>query len=348
MCMLPFTNSNDTGKVTPETKNVFIECTGVDLDNVRVALNIIVTTLADMGGDIYSLDVVYPDQTITTPSLTPRKMRLDLTYINRRLDLRLSEKDAARLLGAMGYGYEKGTVLIPAYRADILHQVDLMEDIAIAYGYENFEEVIPRVATIGEENQFEVFKNRLANHLVGLGLLETNTHHLIDKAIQTGWMNLKADVVEILDPVSLEYNSLRLGMMPSLLHVLRENKHHEYPQRIFEMGKVFLRDKSIDETGIREVTRLCVMSTHPDADFTEARQMLDYVLHSLALPYTVEETENPSFLSGRVGRAVIEGKKNAYVGEVHPAVLRAFGLEMPVCAFELDMDELFALSQRRK
>jgi len=350
MCMLPFTNSEDTGKVTPDTKDVFVECTGVDLTNVQVALAIIVTTLADMGGEIWSLDIVYPGRTMTTPDLTPKKMKLDLAYINKRLGLQLSERDAARLLGMMGYGYEKNTVSVPAYRADILHQADLMEDMAIAYGYENFEETLPNVATIGEENPLESFKNRVADQLVGLGLLETSTYHLIDKTIQTRWMGLDMKSIrpiEILDPVSLDYNSLRHWMVPSLLHVLQGNKHHEYPQRIFDIGKVFFRDEGAGETGIREATRLCAMSANPDAGFTEARQMLDYVLHSINVPYTVEETEHPSFIPGRVGKVVAQGKEVALIGELHPIVLRAFGLEMPICAVELDLDRLFAMVRKQ-
>ncbi|MBI4150113.1 phenylalanine--tRNA ligase subunit beta [Candidatus Woesearchaeota archaeon] len=348
MCMLPFTNSNDTGKVDLHTKNVFIECSGIDLQNIQVALNIIVTTLADMGGEIYSLDIVYSNKTITTPSVHPTKIKLDLPYVNKRLGLQLTEKEAVKLLGRMGYGYANGFALVPAYRADILHQVDLIEDIAIAYGYENFEEIIPHVATIAEESPFDVFKNRIGQYLVGLGLLETNTYHLIDKEIQTTWMKLKVEAIELVDPVSQEYNSLRYWMIPSLLHVLRENKQHEYPQRIFESGTVFMHDKAVEETGIREVMRLCAMSTHPDADFTEAKQMLDYVFRALDLPYEVVETEHASFIPGRVGRVVAQGKNVAFVGELHPEVLQTFGLEMPVCAFELNVNEIFALLQEKE
>ena len=93
MCMLPYTNSHDTGKVDENTSEVFIECTGTDLENVQIALNIFVTMFADMGADIYSLDIVYKNKTITTPNLSPRKMKIDLNYVNKRLGLELKEKD---------------------------------------------------------------------------------------------------------------------------------------------------------------------------------------------------------------------------------------------------------------
>jgi phenylalanyl-tRNA synthetase beta chain len=105
--------------------------------------------------------VTYQNKTIITPDLTSRKMKLDLKYINQRLGLELSEREVVKLLEQMGYGYEKGSVLIPAYRGDILHQVDLMEDITIAHGYENFDAIIPNVATIGEEDPLEKFIEKL-------------------------------------------------------------------------------------------------------------------------------------------------------------------------------------------
>ena len=134
MCMLPYTNSEDTGKIDEKTSEVFIECTGTDLENVKIALNIFVTMLADMGGEIHSMEMVYPDRTMITPDLTPEKMKLDLRYINKWLGLNLSEEEAKELLEKMGYGCENGIVMIPAYRADILHQVDLAEDIAEEIG----------------------------------------------------------------------------------------------------------------------------------------------------------------------------------------------------------------------
>jgi len=352
MSMLPYTNSEDMGKIDETTTEVFVECTGNDLNNVMVALNILVTTLADMGGEICSIDVVYPDKTITTPNLEPKKMKIDRGTINKLLGLNLNEKELKQLLEKMNYGYEKeteqkGTVLIPAYRGDIMHPVDIVEDVAIAYGYENFEEIIPKVATVAQEDPFAVFKRRLGYLLVGLGLLETRTYNLQDEHWQTQACNLTdeklvAEILSILDPVSLEYNTLRLWMIPSLLHVLKINKHHEYPQKIFEIGRVFKKQDELENKS-KEVERLCLVSAHADANFTEIKQYLEYLMKHLDATYTVEETEHPAFVVGRVGRVVCKGKKIAYVGEIHPQVLQNFELEMPVVALELNVSELFGL-----
>ena len=340
MCMLPFTNSEDTGKVDENTKNVFIECSGVDLENVKIALNIFTTMLADMGGEIYSIDIVYPDKTITTPDLTPKKMKIDIDYVNKRLGLSLKEVEMKKLLGNMGYGYEKGSALVPAYRADILHPMDLVEDIAIAYGYENFNEEIPKVSTIGQEDKFEVFKRRVAYILTGLGLIETCSYHLINNDDQTKKMEMKLDCVKLSNPTTEEYNTLRQWMIPCLMNVFKNNKHYEYPQKIFDMGVVFKKNNKT-ETNAEEFTRIAVATSHNNAEYTEVKQVIDYLFRMLEVEYKIEDYEHESFIPGRVGRVIVNNKKIALIGEVQPKVLENFELNMPVACFELNLTELF-------
>jgi len=342
MCMLPYTNSNDTGKVELDTTEVFIECTGVDLKNVQVALNIIVTMFADMGGEIYSIEMDYSDKKINSPDFTPRKMELDLEYVNKRLGLELKEKEVHDLLKRMGYGIDGAKVLVPAYRADVMHQCDLAEDIAIAFGYENFEEEIPEVATIAQENRFEVFKGRLSAVLVGLGMMEVSNYHLIDKVVQTKKILNEMEVLEILDPVSEGYNSLRSWILPCLMQTLQINKNNEYPQKMFEIGNVFKKD--LDKEALAdEFVRLGVVMAHQNPSYTEIMQVLDYIMRMLDLKYEVVEEHLGCFLPGRCGRVVVNGVKIAYVGEMHPQVLGNFELEMPVAGFELNVTEIWNL-----
>ena len=370
MAMLPYTNSNEAGKVDTTTTNVFIEATGIDMDNIKVALNILTTTLADMGGEIYSLDIEYPDKTITTPDLSPREMKLDVGYANKYLGLELKEKEIKVLLGQMGYGHkethkelneahkkllkqhskqsdsqtkEEFIVLVPAYRADILHQVDLIEDIAIAYGYENFEEIIPNVATIAQENKFELFKNKIASLITGFGFIETTSYHLLPKNTQTTAMNFKTELVTLLDPVSEEYDTLRRWIIPCLMHALKTNKHHELPQNIFEMGAVFkpVAVSKENQTGVEEKQRLALVLCGEKSDFTKIKQILDYIMQMLALNYKTVAVEHDSFISGRAARAVVNGKKIAYLGEISPLVLKNFELEYPAAAFELNLTDLY-------
>jgi phenylalanyl-tRNA synthetase beta chain len=341
LSMPPVINSEKTGRVSDETKDVFIECSGFDFEVLSTCLNMIVTALADMGGEIYSLKLEYPDGVKVTPNLSPSKMKLDLSYVNKRLGLHLSEQEAARLLERMGYGFEAGNVLIPAYRADILHQVDLVEDIAIAYGYENFQEEIPNVATIGEEDAFEKFSRKVRELLVGMQLLEVKNFHLTTKEDLTAKMNLSIEPIPLKNALG-DHNHLRNAIMPSLMKNLAENQHHEYPQNIFEIGRIFVPWDT--ETGILEPEHLTVMLCHDKTDFTEIRQVLETLIRALGLECAVKESEHPPFIPGRAGDITIHGKKIGVIGEMHPQVITNWQLMMPVVAFELNLGRLFELA----
>ena len=341
MSMPPIINSHTVGKITETTKDVFVEATGTDLKTLKAALNIIVTTMADMGGKIYSFEMKYDKgEKFTTPDLGPTPMKFDINYVNKRLGLELKEADVKKLLERMGYGYEKGKALIPAYRADVMHPSDLAEDICIAYGYENLKEEIPKVATLAEENPFSVFKERIANILVGLGVLEVKTYHLTSKNNQTKRMNSKSEVIELANPTSQEFDVLRTWVIPSLMEVLQNNKHHEYPQNIFEIGTIFKKNPKTD-TGVGEAERLAVVLCNEKTDFTSIKQVLDYLLRMIDAKYEVRETECSSFIPGRCGRVSVNGKDAAYIGEIAPEVLANWDVNMPVAAFELNLTDLF-------
>ncbi len=340
LSMPPIINSENVGKITEKTKDVFIEVSGFDFKACKICLNILATTLADMGGKIYSMEINFGNKKETTPNLNPSKMKLNLDYINKRLGLNLKEKEAKKLLERMGYKYLNKTVLIPAYRADILHQVDLAEDIAIAYGYENFNEEIPNISTIGQEDPFEIFKRKISNLLVGLNLLEVSTYHILSEENHNQKMNYDADVITLDNPASTEYSVLRSWIVPSLMKILSENTHNEYPQNIFEISEVFIHNKKT-ETNVEEATRLAVVLCDKDANFTRIKQVFDALMRSLKLSYKIEETKHPSFIPGRVARISIKGKKVAYIGEVHPEVISNFDIKMPVACFELNLSDLF-------
>jgi len=342
LSMLPYTNSDDLGKIDETTKDVFIECTGTDYQNVEIALNMFVTTLADMGGEIYSIEMIYPNKTSTTPNLNPSEMKIDINYVNKRLGLNLNEKEMIKYLASMGFGYKNGKALIPSYRADILHQVDLIEDIAIAYGYENFEEIIPKVATIAQEDEFEKFKKKIIYLLIGLNFLETNSYHLIPKTLQLNNMNIQSEVIPLVDPISIEYNTLRSWLLPSLLQILKENKHNEYPQNIFEIATVFLPDKQ-KATLVDEKQHLSIVLCNPEIDYTKIKQVIDYLLRMFSIEYTIKETAHPSFIPGRVAEVIVNKISLGFLGELHPTVLTNFTIDTPIAVCELDCNMLFEL-----
>ncbi len=338
LSMPPIINSHEAGKVTPATRDVFIEATGPELGTLQVALNIFVTALADMGGAIYSMKVAYQEKTLTTPDLKPTAMAFELDDARRLLGIALNEKQLAMLLGRMGYGLAGKLVLVPAYRADVLHSADIIEDLAIAYGYENIPEEIPRVATIAEEDALQRFLWMIGELLIGFGFLELQNYHLLSET--------EADDAIALRNALGEHGSLRKRLLPGLLKVLASNQHQEYPQQVYEAGVVFSRDAKA-EHGIRERLKLGLLVCHEKADVTSIRQVVDALERGLGLQLTVQDGADELLIPGRVG-TVFAGKEQIGVfGEVHPAVLNRWKLAMPAAAAELDVEGLFRAVSKR-
>jgi len=338
LSMPPIINSEETGKVTGKTNGVFVECSGFDKSMLKKTLNILVTTFADLGGSIYSMAIEDGTRTIT-PDLTPEKMKISLDNVNKLLGTKFKERDIEKLLEKMGYNYVNKTVYIPAWRTDIMHEVDLIEDIAIAYGYDKFVPEIPEVATVGEESRKSKLERKVSEILAGLGLLETSSYHLI-KPEEIKKMKLSTQNTLEIEDSKTEYKILRPGLLTPALRILSENKDNEYPQNIFEIGTIFSPDSNhITETGIHEKTNMIIALT--PGNFTEAKQHLDYLFRNLELQYTLKESEHNSLIPGRTGEIILNNKSIGYIGEVHPQTLKSWNLRMPLAVIELNLDEIF-------
>ena len=341
----PIINSHKIGKISEKTRDVFIECSGFDFEIMKKCLNMIVCALAEMGGKIHSMELTYGNRKYITPDLSPESIKVDMPYINKLLGLSLKDNEIKKLLERMGYGYKNKKAFVPAYRADIIHQADLAEDISIAYGFENFKALIPQVATVAAENKFEIFKNKISNILIGLDFVEASTYDLTNKEFQCKRMDIDLQLIELANSISSDYNVLRSWIIPSLMEILSNNKHHEYPQKIFTIGTIFKKNDKF-ETNIEENQRLAVAIASEKTDYTAIRQVLDYLFRCMGLKYEIIEAEHNSFIEGRVGRALISGKKVAYIGEINPRIITNWQLEIPVTTFELNLTELYRIINR--
>ncbi len=337
LSMPPIINSETVGKVSAQTRDVFVECSGFDLQILKKTLNIIVTTLAEMGGKIYSMEVRYPKKE-TTPDLSPQKAKISLENTNKLLGLNLNEKNLKTLLEKMGHNYTNKVVEIAPWRTDILHEIDLIEDIAIAYGYENFEPTIPEISTIGSENPKEVKKRKIAEILTGLKLLECSNYHLTNKENQFIKMGINEKQIknplEVIDSKT-DYKILRENLTHYLLTNLSENVDEEYPQKIFEIGKVFE-----NKNNIAEKEKLAIALT--PGNFTEIKQVLEYLFGMLDKKIKIEEAKSPKnyFINGRTADIILNEKPIGQVGEIHPKILKNWKIKMPVSLFEIDLDDV--------
>ena len=341
LSMPPIINSELTGKITEKTKEVFVECSGFDFEILKKCLNIIVTSLAEMGGTIYQMEIKGGKEKIS-PNLETEKMKINLENTNKLLGLNLTEKQLEILVKKMGCNYKKGFVEIPSWRTDILHEVDLIEDIAIAYGYENLIPVIPDISTIGQENPKETIKRKISDILTGLRIMEVSNYHLTNKEYQFRKMGIqkKQDSGFVkLEESKTDYDILRKNLTHYLLKNFSENIDSEYPQKIFEIGRVFEIDEKTKE--LLEYENLAIGIT--PGNFTEIKQILEYLSKMLDLEIKIEEESKQSnhYIEGRIGKIKLGEKEIGKIGEIHPKILSNWKIKMPVALLEINLEKIF-------
>jgi len=348
LSMPPIINSQLTGKVTEDTKDVFIEVSGFDLKTLNEALVILVTMLADMGGKIYSVDVVYKDKKITTPILEYTKFTLDPNYVNKTLGLKLTPKQMCKLLERMMHkatlSGKKIKVVSPPIRNDIWHPIDLVDDIARAYGFGNIKPTVPKNDSIGETARILDLKDEISNLMVSAGYQEIITFALTSRKNQVENMRLKKlPLISIKDAQDSSVNCVRGWLIPEGMRFLESNNNKKYPQKVFECGFVVVPDKTKDVKS-RTILHLSCLYAGTDADYSKAAETLKYLSDVLGLNLKVRPSAHPSFIDGRVGDIYHKGKKVGLIGEIHPEVLSKYELLVPVVGFELDLSEVFGES----
>jgi len=327
-------------RVTDATSSIFVELTGTDQSALSNALNILCSAFLDRGFAVEQVEVI-SEKKLLTPDFTSLEMALDLNYCNRLLGLDLTAKDAAGLLKKARYGVVRQSspmdVLVPAYRSDVMHEIDLVEDIAIAYGYGDFSSTISDVATFGKQHPLEVFSSRVRQVMIGFGMNEALSFFLTN--IERGFSIPRlqsSGAVEIANPRTSDYTHFRGSLLPSLLEALAHNAQYELPQRLFEIGDAV----TVSGNEPVQARYLSVAIVHEKANYSEAKGYLESLARELALPLgSVEPVSGPTFIHGRAAKVGI-GASAAIVGEISPEVISKFGIEFPVSVFELDLSRL--------
>ncbi len=343
MCvgMPPVTNSEET-KLTTKTKNVFIDVTGSSEQAVNKALNIIVTALADRGGKIFEVTTERAGKKIITPNLEPQKMILEPLYANKLLGVEFKAEYMVKCLEKMRHNAKiskgKIQVQIAGYRTDIMHPIDLVEEIAIAHGYENFEAELSNFSTVGSQKPIETLSSRVRELLVGFGGVETMNFMLSNADNLFNKMNDKQWAAEIENPRTVDYTHFRHSLIPGIMNFLSNNTSQAFPQNVFEVDDVIV--KSGNERGCTEERRACYAITHARAGYSEIKSVLDSLLLFLGIEYRVQEKSDSRFISGRSGEVIVGGKKIGVIGEVHPEVIRNWKIENPVALFEIQIEKI--------
>ena len=327
-------------EVTPFTTDLFIDVTGTNLKSVQTALNIVTTALAERGGTIYSTTINDGDQTIISPDLTPAQRSLSVDYVNKILGNTFDETQVIESLEKMGYAAETKesgilTVSIPSWRPDILHEIDLVEDVAIGFGYDNLTKSLPEVFTFGKPLPDQTLRDNLRTIMIGFGFNEVTTFTISNEIDEFKKLNLEEKTrVELLNPITEDYNCLRTNLLSSLLKILAENKHHSLPQQIFELG-IVVNNK------FNNTYHLGALKTSAKAHFTSCKAIVEGIMRDIGITtYDIKEKDHPAFVKGRCASVMIKDEEIGYFGEIHPKTILNFDLEHPMIAFEIQVDSL--------
>jgi len=325
MALIPVVNSAETGKVDENTEDLFIEVTGTDLHSCKAALNILVCTFADMGGDIYSVELEHGKEKARLPDLSDVVMNFDLKKANRLLGLELKEKEAGELLAKMGYAYHKGKVHVPPYRADVLGEIDVIEDLAIAYGYNRFVPTIPDFFNPGEALRETAWLDRV---MVGMGFMEAKTFVLTNKE-KLGLVGVVDNVVEILNPSTIDYTVVRPNLIVDMLETFRINKMKGLPQRFYEIGLV--------HDGKSASKRFIFGVMDKKLDFSIVRGYLQTIAQEQGGKISFVKKKNMVFDPETSCVVKVDGKEKGIFGKVDSALLEKIGLGFEVYLCELEV-----------
>jgi phenylalanyl-tRNA synthetase beta chain len=348
----PIINSREIGEVRAGDDSLFVEVTGTDLAMVVLTLNILAANLADRGADIEPIEVRYSRKTplgkrVVTPRDLGRSRTIAVQTIEQALGQQLGARAVKQALQLYGYGVRegRGTVkaTLPPYRQDLMHAMDVVEDVAISRGYKGFSPVMPAQFTVGGLSKIEHTSDRARDVMVGMGFQEIISNILGSPEQYRDSMRLCGtewgEMVEVDNVMSLSFSCLRHWMLPSLLRVEAASSRAFYPHRLFEAGDVAVPDRR-HELGSRTETVIGAMMAHASAHFSEIHSCLDVLLYHLAREYRLEPVPHPSFLEGRAGTILVSGKPVGIIGELHPEVLERWQIAMPVVAFDVNLSQL--------
>jgi len=322
--------------VTTKTKNLFVEVTGINKDDAEDMLSVVATILQSAGFSLEHIQISGAKN--SSPKLKEKTMIVDPSLINQTLGLNLNtSKIIASLKKSRLNAISKGKNIvctIPAYRFDIFGPMDLVEEVALGYGIQNFEPTMSPSQTIGHTNPISLQLKSLNQIIIGLGFLEALNSSLSSKRVLYDMTNRDSKkIISVLDSKSQEHTILRDSILPGLIENLSRNIHESYPQKMFETGSVFnLHDP------ISEKINLAVISAHKDANFTEIKSVLQTALKiGFGIQIQTKTTVNSTFEDGHCANIIFNGNVIGIIGEIDSKIIENYKIRVPVVGFEISL-----------
>ncbi len=343
MGMIPIIDSEFT-RVTESTKNLFVDVAGMSKTGIGLAARLLACSFIDAGAKVYPCRVMYGSRSEVAPDMAYKEVKVKIGDIQRSLGVPVSPDSVVGLANRLGHVAAKLQssllVKVAPYRVDVLNEQDIIEDIAIAYGYDRIVPLPLIGYAQGAPNSAVERTCRLAEFVVGLGFTEAMNNYLTNEGLNFKSMMLKFDpddVVKVSYAKTENITMLRTNILHGLLQDLSISKGERMPQRLFETGSVF----SVKAGKPIEGGHLALVSEHSRANFAEMRAFVEAALkHMRVEDYALEESGYASLWEGRRAEIKVRGRSIGHFGEVHPQVLENFEIEEPVVAAEIDIDQV--------
>ncbi|MEK0349165.1 MAG: phenylalanine--tRNA ligase subunit beta [Nitrosopumilus sp.] len=322
--------------ITTKTKNLFVEVTGINKADVEDMLSVVATILQSAGFTLESVQISGANN--SSPKLEQKKISVKSSLINQTLGLNLN---TSKIISSLKKSRLDATIkgkniicVIPAYRFDIFGPMDLVEEVALGYGIQNFEPTLSPSQTLGQKHPISINLQSISSIMTGLGYMEALNSSLTSKRIL--YDNTKRDsskILSILDSKSLEHTILRDSLLPELIDSLAKNIHESYPQKLFEIGTIFNKTSSVTEE-----THLCATSSHKDANFSEMKSVLQSIIQSIfGKTCETKTTTHPTFEKGHVANIIVDGKVIGIIGEISKSTKDNFKLRESIVSFEVKL-----------
>jgi len=246
---------------------------------------------------------------------------------------------------------------VPITRADVLHQCDIMEDVAIGYGYNNLPKTFPATGTVGKPLPLNKLSDIAREAAAMDGWIEVMPLILCSHEENFTWLNRKDDgktAIKLANPKTAEYQVVRTSLLPGILKTIRENRKHALPLKVFECSDVAFKDES-QERKSRNQRHFAAAWCGKTSGFEVVHGLLDRLMVVLSLGFTedgeqgskvgywIDETSEEMYFPGRAANIWIrmkEGKERVIgsFGILHPTVLAKFEITYPVSALEINLE----------
>ncbi|ERH00116.1 MAG: phenylalanyl-tRNA synthetase, beta subunit [Haloquadratum sp. J07HQX50] len=350
----PVINGRRT-EVSTNSRDLLIELTGTDQWTIDRMGTILCYALSARGASIESVKIDYDDRQLIRPDLSVETKQISHERIETVLGVTFSSEELISLFERAGLNAHPAdtsteddinyTVSIPPYRVDVLHPLDLVDDVGRAYGFDNLSPRYPDVGTVGSRHERSRLEAAVRTLLTGLGFEDLLNFHMTNETRVFDRMSLLPSddafgaktPVEITEPYSEEYEILRPWLLPSLITVLENNTHRPYPQNLAEVGFVAHNDPS-SNTRVEEKRHVGAVLARHDATYEDAKAHLQLLCENVGVSLRTPATSHPSFIDGRTAACEIDGEQTGVIGEIHPSVLVKHNLELPVVGFEFELN----------